>query len=161
LRFVGPPTLSVRQPQPAWSSTCACALASEAVAQTGAVVRNLGVSRGWVVANPVRGVARPRGGTANPDIRYLTMEEVDAVLRAVPEDELGSVERPLYLAAVMTGMRRGGLLGLRWSDIDWEARRIRVRRSYVRGEFGPLKSRRSSRSVPLTDGARRRAAKAL
>jgi integrase len=114
-------------------------------------VFDLAVARGWAVANPVRGVARPRGGTADPDIRYLTMEEVEAVLRAVPDDELGWVERPLYLAAVMTGMRRGELLGLRWGDIDWEARRIRVRRSYVRGEFGPPKSRRSSRSVPLTD----------
>ncbi len=112
---------------------------------------DLAVTRGWVIANPVRGVPRPRGGAADPDIRHLTMEEVEAVLRAVPDDELGSVEQPLYLAAVMTGMRRGELLGLRWGYIDWEARRIRVRRSYVRGEFGPPKSRRSSRSVPLTD----------
>ena len=43
------------------------------------------------------------------------------------------------------------MLALRWSDVDWEAKRIRVRRSYVRGEFGTPKSRRSSRSVPLTD----------
>jgi len=112
---------------------------------------DLAVQRGWAVTNPVRGVQRPRGGSADPDIRYLTMEEVDAVLRAVPDDDLGRVERVLYLAAVMTGMRRGELLGLRWGDIDWEAKRIRVRRNYVRGEFGPPKSRRSSRSVPLTD----------
>ena len=111
----------------------------------------LATRRGWAVINPLRGVERPRGGSADPDIRYLTMEEVEAVLRSVPDDELGRVERVLYLAAVMTGMRRGELLGLRWGDIDWEARRIRVRRNYVRGEFGPPKSRRSSRSVPLTD----------
>jgi integrase len=111
----------------------------------------LAVRRGRAVTNPVRGVERPRGGSADPDIRYLTMEEVEAVLRAVPEDDVGRVERPLYLAAVMTGMRRGELLGLRWGDIDWQTKRIRVRRNYVRGEFGPPKSKRSSRSVPLTD----------
>jgi integrase len=111
----------------------------------------LAVDRGWAVRNPVRGVPRPRGGSADPDIRYLTMEEVEAVLRAVPDDDLGRVERPLYLMAAMTGMRRGDLVGLRWGDVDWEAKRIRVRRSYVRGEFGAPKSRRSSRSVPLTD----------
>jgi integrase len=111
----------------------------------------LAVDRGWAVRNPVRGVPRPRGGSADPDIRYLTMEEVEAVLRAVPDDDLGRVERPLYLMAAMTGMRRGELVGLRWGDVDWEAKRIRVRRSYVRGEFGAPKSRRSSRSVPLTD----------
>ena len=112
---------------------------------------DLAVDRGWTVRNPVRGVARPRGGSADPDIRYLTMEEVEAVLRAIPDDRLGHVERPLYVAAAMTGMRQGELVALRWGDVDWEAKRIRVRRSYVRGEFGTPKSRRSSRSVPLTD----------
>jgi integrase len=111
----------------------------------------LAVNRGWTVTNPVRGVERPGGGSADPDIRYLSMEDVEAVLRAVSDDDIGRLERSLYLAAVMTGMRRGELLGLRWGDVDWETKRIRVRRSYVRGEFGPPKSRRSSRSVPLTD----------
>jgi integrase len=110
-----------------------------------------GLRRGWAVSNPVRGVERPRAGLVDPDIRYMTMEEVEAVLRAVPDDELGVVEGPLYLAAVMTGMRRGELLGLRWGDIDWESRRIRVRRNYVRGEFGPPSRGASSRSVPMTD----------
>jgi integrase len=36
----------------------------------------------------------------------------------------------------MTGLRQGELLALRWQDIDWSAGRIRVRRSFVRGEFG-------------------------
>jgi integrase len=62
------------------------------------------------------------------------------LLCAVPSDDLGRVERPMYLAAAMTGMRQGELLGLRWRDVDWSARRVRVRRSYVRGEFGPPKS---------------------
>ncbi len=37
----------------------------------------------------------------------------------------------------------------RWLDVDWSAGRIRVRRNFVRGEFGTPKSKRSSRSVPL------------
>ena len=57
----------------------------------------------------------------------------------------------MYLAAAMTGMRQGELLALRWRDVDWPARRVRVRRSFVRGEFGTPKSKRSSRSVPLAD----------
>lgn len=51
----------------------------------------------------------------------------------------------------MTGLRQGELIGLRWRDIDWSSARVRVRRSYVRGEYGTPKSRRSSRSVPLAD----------
>jgi integrase len=67
------------------------------------------------------------------------------------EDDLARVERVLYLAAAMTGLRQGELLALRWMDIDWMAQRIRVRRNFVRGEFGTPKSKRSSRSVPLAD----------
>jgi integrase len=48
-------------------------------------------------------------------------------------------------------MRQGQLIGLRWIDVDWPARRIRVRQNYVRGEFGTPKSKRSSRAVPLID----------
>ena len=57
----------------------------------------------------------------------------------------------MYLAAVMTGMRQGELLALRWEDVDWAARRVRVRRNFVRGEFGTPKSKRSTRSIPLAD----------
>ena len=104
---------------------------------------------GWVVANPCTLVDKPQAPPTDADIRFL--EEIEALLRAVPDDDLGRAERPMYLAAAMTGMRQGELLGLRWRDVDWSARRVRVRRAYVRGEFGPPKSRRSSRSVPLAD----------
>ena len=106
---------------------------------------------GWVVANPCSLVDKPQAPPTDADIRFLEPEEIEALLRAVPDDDRGRVERPMYLAAAMTGMRQGELLALRWRDVDWAARRVRVRRSYVRGEFGPPKSRRSSRSVPLAD----------
>jgi len=67
----------------------------------------------------------------------------------VADDRLGWVERVMYLTAAMTGMRQGELFALRWRDVDWSAGRIRVRRNYVRGEFGAPKSKRSARSVPL------------
>jgi hypothetical protein len=57
----------------------------------------------------------------------------------------------LFLTAALTGMREGELLALRWRDIDWAARRVRVRRNYVRGSWGPPKTRRGSRAVPLAD----------
>ena len=49
----------------------------------------------------------------------------------------------------MTGMRRGEVVALRWQDIDWHVRLIRVRQNFTRGQFGTPKSRRSSRAVPL------------
>jgi len=49
----------------------------------------------------------------------------------------------------MTGLRQGELIGLRWRDIDFEARKVRVVSPYVRGEFNDPKSENSGRSVPL------------
>jgi integrase len=107
--------------------------------------------RGWAAANPCKLVDRPSQTRSDPDIHFLDQTEVDALVAAVPEDDLGRVERAMYLAAAMTGMRQGELLALRWADVDWTARRVRVRRNFVRGEYGTPKSKRSSRSVPLAD----------
>jgi integrase len=49
----------------------------------------------------------------------------------------------------MTGMRLGELRGLRWSDLDWEAMKVRVRVGFVRGRFDDPKSVLGSRGIPL------------
>ena len=108
------------------------------------------LDEGWATGeNPVKRVAKPRTPEADGDIHFLAPEEVEAVIRAVPADALGRVEAVMYLTAAMTGMRQGELLALRWRDVDWTAGRIRVRRNFVRGEFGTPKSRRSARAIPM------------
>ncbi len=109
------------------------------------------IKRRWTRANPVAAVERPRQGASDPDIRFLDLDEFEALLRAVIDDLLGRVERVLYLAAALTGLRQGELIALRWRDIDWPSGVIRCRRTYTRGSFGAPKSRRSSRAVPMTD----------
>jgi integrase len=137
------------------------------------------IDRGWIRENPVRRAARPsrrRQGDANPDLQFLTVDELEAVLRAIPDevvyrtpaptrkgrrgpapppppDVLGPVLRVLILAAAMTGLRQSELLGLRWRDVDWVAQRIRVRNTFVRGEHSTDgKSDLSTRrSVPMAD----------
>jgi integrase len=109
------------------------------------------IRRGWCTTNPVALADKPRATQRDADIRFLTVEELEALIRAVPDDELGALERVLYRTAAMAGLRRGELLALRWRDIDWAAGVIRVRRNYTRGEFTTPKSRRSSRAVPLAD----------
>ena len=108
------------------------------------------MKRGWADATRSR-PSTGRATGADPDIRFLDREELEALLRAVPDDELGPTDRALYLAAAMTGLRQGELLALRWRDVDWAAGVVRVRRSYTRGQFGTPKRRRSSRAVPLAD----------
>jgi integrase len=93
---------------------------------------------------------------------YLSRATPEALI----EDELGRVDRALYLVAAMTGLRQGELLGLRWRDVDWSAEKIRVVHPYVRrrnarayAEMFPDESRRkrspksahSSRAVPMAD----------
>jgi integrase len=110
-----------------------------------------GQRRGWTATNPCKLVDKPRAGTTDTDIRFLDQAELEALLRTAPDDDVGRVDRLMWLTAAMTGLRQGELLALRWRDVDWLAGRLRVRRSFVRGEFGTPKSHRSSRSVPLAD----------
>lgn len=109
------------------------------------------VKRGWAPANPVAGVDRPRPERVDPDIRFLDEPELEALLRAVPDDGFGPSDRTVYLTAAMSGLRQGELLALRWRDVDWSVGVIRVRRKHYRGEFGQPKSKRSSRAVPMAD----------
>lgn len=107
------------------------------------------VKRGMASANPVGAVDRPRAPSTDPDIRFLARDELEALLRAAPEDVLGPTDHALYLTASMTGLRQGELVALRWRDVDWLAGAVRVRRSYSRGAWTTPKSRRGVRAVPL------------
>lgn len=107
------------------------------------------IKRDWAQSNPVAAVERPRATGPNPDIRHIDLEELEALLAAIPDDPLGRIERPLYLTATMCGLRQGELIALRWQDVDRGAGVIRVRRNFTRGQFGTPKSRRSSRATPM------------
>jgi integrase len=109
-------------------------------------VFEFGLRRGWCRSNPCKLVDKPRV-EPSADIRFLDQEELEAVLRATDNP----TDHALLLTAALTGMRQGELLALRWRDIDWAARRVRVRRNYVRGTWGTPKTRRGSRAVPLAD----------
>jgi integrase len=61
----------------------------------------------------------------------------------------------LFTLALMTGMRQGELLGLRWHDVDLDQGLLHVRQTLksLPGEpvFGPPKSASSRRFIPLDD----------
>jgi integrase len=56
-------------------------------------------------------------------IDFLTMEEVDALIRAAASSQ----DAALYATAAMTGLRWGELQQLRWNDIDFKKRLVHVR----------------------------------
>ena len=83
------------------------------------------------------------------EIVILTKPDVATLLRAAEPTWL---YLPV-LVAVTTGMRRGELLGLRWSDIDLKAARLTVNQSMerVRGQvvFKSPKTAKSRRTITL------------
>jgi integrase len=57
------------------------------------------------------------------EAKPLALEELRSFLDAVREHPRGA----LYLLAATLGLRRGELLGLRWSDVDLDAGTLAVR----------------------------------
>jgi integrase len=56
--------------------------------------------------------------------------------------------------AVMTGMRQGEILGLKWTDIDFEKKTIHIKRGLRKDskEFTELKTEKSRRVIAISDG---------
>ncbi len=61
------------------------------------------------------------------EVEVFTLEEVSDILHAL-EDEPIRIKALIELA-LFTGMRRGEIVGLKWSDIDFERKRLSVKRS--------------------------------
>jgi integrase len=76
--------------------------------------------------NPLDGMEPPRRDDSVERPAW-TPEEVRRFLEVAEGDRLGAVWR----LALATGIRRGELLGLWWSDLDLEAREARVRRQVL------------------------------
>ena len=78
-------------------------------------------------------------------------DQLRAFLNHVQADRLYAA----WLLAVTTGMRRGEILGLRWSDLDLEAGRVAVRRPRVvvdyRAGLGAEDARRRAEGKSMRD----------
>ncbi len=78
-----------------------------------------------------------------------TAEELARFLELVGDDRLYAA----YVILATTGMRRGEVLGLRWSDVDVDARRLSVAQTLTTINdqvfLGPTKTLRSRRNVAL------------
>jgi integrase len=84
-----------------------------------------------------------------PEMRIWTMDELRKFLAFVAEDELYA----LWLLLATTGMRRGEALGLRWQDVDFDAKRASIRQSLSSAGgklvFSPPKTAKSRRRLSL------------
>jgi integrase len=65
--------------------------------------------------------------TRAPEMSWWTPQELSIFLGLTSGEPLG----PLFRTAAMTGMRRGEVCGLRWSDLDLETGRNKVRQQLL------------------------------
>lgn len=81
---------------------------------------------------------------------YLEKHEVAALLHAIQDEEI--YKRVMVTILLRTGLRSGELLGLFWSDIDFENQTLKVDRQRTRTGLGPPKTKSSYRTI-LIDGS--------
>lgn len=111
---------------------------------------NQAVKRGELAHNPCAHVElQPVKG---PEVHPWTPDEATQFLGAVEDHRL----YPLFALAIVSGVRRGELCGLRWSDVDLEAGELTVRQQATQrgGEIrfaDPKSDRSKGRVVALDD----------
>lgn len=99
--------------------------------------------------NPVRDAERPRGTgkiDESKEMSVLTPEQIRELIEAEPDQKY----RTLYLTAIMTGARQGEILGLQWSDINFQRKQICINRTFNHGKFFEPKTRGSIRNIDLS-----------
>ena len=80
------------------------------------------------------------------EIEVYTQDEVAEILEALKEEPTNI--RTLVEIAIFTGMRRGEIVGLKWADIDFENRKISVKRSIYKPSNG-----KAQEKLPKTKGS--------
>lgn len=108
------------------------------------------VNWNMIKSNPVSKVTPPSIKTK--DIKIWSFDEVHTFLA----ESRKSRHYIMFLLAIYTGMRKGEILGLKWSDIDFEKKVIKVVRSVslitgVGYIFTTPKTKKSIRQVPIPD----------
>lgn len=97
--------------------------------------------------NPARDAERPRsqGNEKEAKIRILTPEEINGFLEAVESQKY----KTLFKLAIMSGVRQGELLGLKWSDVDWKNNQIHIQRTFNNQAWYDVKTKTSNRRIDL------------
>ena len=108
-----------------------------------------------LINNPCKKSVKSDMGKPSEKKEALTIDVQKKFLEAV----VGYSYENQYRFVLQTGLRTGELAGLKWSDIDFKNRTMKIERTmeyrYSVGEWrvGPPKSKSGYRTIPLTDQA--------
>lgn len=105
----------------------------------------------YIDHNPVRDAERPRAQASaqKAAMHVLDRAQVAALVNAVENPKY----KVMFALAVLSGLRQGELIGLRWPDVKWESSQIHIQRSYNHNAWNPPKSESSNRLVDIGPGA--------
>ena len=93
--------------------------------------------------NPASGVVLPEKRPVR-EKHVLDQAQIQPLLDALREPC-----RTMVLLGLLTGMRVGEILGLRWQDVDLKACQLRIRQTICRGALNTPKTKGSWRLLPL------------
>ena len=112
---------------------------------------NLAREQKLVTRNPTQGCALPK--VEHKEMKTLTADQLSAFFQEARDS--GVYE--LYYLDLATGLRRGELLGLKWTDVDFDRRVVKVQRAISRqnGKVveAPLKTKNAYCTLPLSADA--------
>ena len=105
-----------------------------------------------ITNNPANAAEAPEPSARKNEMRFLTIEQVRQLLKHAGET---STYYPIYQLAIFTGLRRGELLALRWSDVNLDNRTASIRQTLTETYDGdlikqPPKTRSGIRTVALS-----------
>lgn len=97
----------------------------------------------------------PRAKVQKPEVDPYTQAEADKVIAQLQTSLQGKLRVYAFYfeLAFYSGMRPCEMLALRWTDVDLDRRRVRVRRVMVRGEIHDRIKTKYARDVLLNDRA--------
>ena len=87
------------------------------------------VARNLAASNPVRRVKF--FNEDNSRLRYLTEDEYNRLLAAAKKVETSPFLAEKIILAVHTGLRRGSLFHLRWDQVDFLNRVVRIHQRFI------------------------------
>ena len=108
-----------------------------------------------IMKNPCSKVVKSDIGKASRKKEALTRDTQRTFCRTVE----GNAYECQYRFLLQTGLRTGELVGLKWSDVDWDERTLTINRSMEyrhstkEWRVGEPKSKSGYRTIPLTDEA--------